>query len=192
MQIRIANPSRSIVSPTVTSMRRVKHRACDHAGMKLALLAAGIGARRQFGEQRIVEAPAGERLRQLLEIDTDEIRLDARRDHLARQRIGRALPQRKQRRDAGAGELLLAIGAHVFEKQIAEDHVRDALRASPRRAPPPCGLRRSRSGTDRESARSPTAARAPSCCARKISSRTPCMLTRSKVSVTVVSAPTTS
>ena len=38
----------------------VEHRPRDHARVKLALLAARVGARRQFGEQRVVEAAAGE------------------------------------------------------------------------------------------------------------------------------------
>src|SRR5262245_4051238 len=94
--------------------------------MKLTLLAAGVGARRQLLEQRMVEAPAGELLGQLLEIDASEISLHAGIDHLARQRIGRVPPERKHRRDAGRGQLLLAIAAHILEKEVAEDHLRDA------------------------------------------------------------------
>ena len=60
--------------------------------MEFALLAARVGARRQLGEQRMIEAAAGERLRQLLEIDTHQIGLDTGRDHVARERGGRALP----------------------------------------------------------------------------------------------------
>src|SRR5215510_5425165 len=95
--------------------------------MKLALLAARVGARRQCLEQRMVEAAAGELLRQLLEIDAGKISLDARVDHVARERIGRPLPERKHRRKASAVELLLAIAAHVLKKEIAEDHTRDAV-----------------------------------------------------------------
>src|SRR5829696_2020095 len=47
-------------------------------------------------------------------------------DHRLRQFWRRPFPQRKHRRDAGAGQLLFAIGSDVGEKQIAEDHVRDA------------------------------------------------------------------
>ena len=42
-----------------------KHRPGDHEGMKLAVLAARVDARRQLGEQRVVEAAAREGLRQL-------------------------------------------------------------------------------------------------------------------------------
>src|SRR5262249_29878082 len=95
--------------------------------MELALLAAGIGACRQLIEQSMVEAAAGEALRQLLEIDAGEIGLDPGIDHVARERIGRPLPKRKHRSDASAGKLLLAIAAHVLEKEIAEDHVRHTV-----------------------------------------------------------------
>src|SRR5215813_8831621 len=95
--------------------------------MKLALLPAGVGARRQRVEQRVVEAAAGELPRQLLEIDAGEIGLDAGINHVARERIGWPLPERKYRRYPSAVELLLAIAAHVVEKEIAEDHLRHAV-----------------------------------------------------------------
>src|SRR5881409_1516106 len=95
--------------------------------MKLAFLPARVGARRQCCEQRMVETAAGELLRQLLEIDAGEISLDAGIDHVARERIGWPLPERKHRRNPGAVELLLAIAAHVLEKEIAEDHLRHAV-----------------------------------------------------------------
>ena len=41
-------------------------------------------------------------------------------------------PQRKQRRDAGAGELGLAIAADVLQEQVAEGHGLDPLRGLPR------------------------------------------------------------
>ena len=49
-------------------------------------------------------------------------------DHLRRQRARVPLPQRKQRRDAGARKLPLAIGADVGQEQIAERHCRNAVR----------------------------------------------------------------
>jgi hypothetical protein len=41
----------------------LQHRTRRHEGVKLAVLAAGIGAGRQLGEQRMVEPAPGEALR---------------------------------------------------------------------------------------------------------------------------------
>ena len=49
------------------------------------------------------------------------------RDHRVRESERRPLPQRKHRRKAGAGELLLAIGPDVREEKIAEDDVGNAV-----------------------------------------------------------------
>ena len=99
-------------------------------GVEFAVLAARIDADRQVSSptarRRIFWT--GECLRQFLQIDANQPRLDAGRDHLARQRIGRPMPEREQRRDAGRRHFLLAVGAHVLKKQIAEHHVGDALR----------------------------------------------------------------
>src|SRR5207248_3028054 len=62
-----------------------------------------------------------------LPIDGCEIGFHPARDHRVRQRQGRPQPQRKQRCDAGAVELLLAVGLDILKEQIAEDDVGDAL-----------------------------------------------------------------
>src|SRR5215470_6199305 len=95
--------------------------------MKLALLPARVGARGQRFQQCMIEAAAGELPRQLLEIDASEIGLDAGIDHVARERIGWPLPERKHWRNPSAVELLLAIATHVREKEISEDHLRHAV-----------------------------------------------------------------
>ena len=53
-----------------------------------------------------------------------------------RQRQGRPHPQRKQRGDAGAVELLLAVGLDIRKEQIAEDDVGNALATAPATASP--------------------------------------------------------
>ena len=78
-------------------------------------------------QQSSIEFAPGKRRRQLLQIDGGEISLQPAGDHVPRQLIGRPLPQRKQRLDAGAGELGHAIGADILEKQIAEDDGADAV-----------------------------------------------------------------
>src|SRR5688572_22619723 len=70
----------------------IEHRPGNHARVKFAPFTTRVGACRQISEQRMVEAPPGDRFWQLLEIDADQPGLDARIDHLARQRAGRALP----------------------------------------------------------------------------------------------------
>ena len=53
--------------------------------MEFAVLAARIGAGRQRGEQTGIEAAAGKRGRQFLQVDHGEMRLDAGIDHRPRQ-----------------------------------------------------------------------------------------------------------
>ncbi len=100
--------------------------------MKLAVLAARVDAVRQIVEQRLIEAAAGKRRRQFFQIDHRQMRLDAGRDHFARQSrrsfVGLLMPDRKHRRHADAVEFFLAPGAQIGQKQIAENHMRDALR----------------------------------------------------------------
>ena len=148
-----AKPSRSTVSPT-------SPQSCAPASAR-PTRRSGIRRSRRTGrcrpadrvEQRRVEAAAGKRRRQFLQVDDGEMRLDAGRDHVARKPRGRLQPQRKHRRDAGAGELLLAIGADVLEEQIAEDHMRDAARLGVVQSPSPFRARRLRSDTETECAR---------------------------------------
>ena len=94
--------------------------------MELAVLGAGVDARRQVGQQRGIEAPAGEARGQLARVDAGDVGLEPAGDHLARQRRRVDAPQRKQRRDPGAGELGLAIAADVLQEQVAERHGLDA------------------------------------------------------------------
>ena len=85
--------------------------------MKLAALAARIDAGRQLGEQRRVEA-CGRRTAGKTRGSTQvSVRLQAAVDHLARELRRSGAPQREDRRQAGAGQSLLAVAADVFEKR---------------------------------------------------------------------------
>ena len=96
-----------------------------------------VNAEGKIGEQRLVKPPAGEMLRQLLQVDANQAGLDAGGDHFTRQRIGRPMPEREQRRDADQLKPLLAVGAHVLQEQIAEHDVGDAGAPWPHSSPPP-------------------------------------------------------
>ena len=136
-----------------------QHRTRRHEGVELALLAAGIGVRRQLGKQRVIEPAPGKRSGSCLRSTQARYVSTPAVDHLARQRRGRPAPEREHRRDAGAGELLLAVTPHVCEKQVAEDHVRYARAPWRPRAPLPCAPRTPRSGMGTGSARGPAQAR---------------------------------
>src|SRR5262249_10156804 len=85
--------------------------------------AARIDAGRQTGEQRAIVDAAREAGRQGARIDASENGGKSGVYHLRGKSCGGTLPERKDRREAGAGELALAIGADVFEKRIAERYV---------------------------------------------------------------------
>ena len=106
--------------------RRAKHRAGAGESVELAVLGAWVDVRRQVGQQVEVETAAGEARGQLARVDAGDIGLESAGDHLARQLPRVDAPQREQRRDAGAGELGLAIAADVLEEQVAEGHRLDA------------------------------------------------------------------
>ena len=186
-----ANPSRTTVSPTSTAS------GCANIGPAVTqewnspCSPHGSTAAGRSASSAVVEGAAGERRVEHSRIDGAEARASGRRSTIcARQGRGRRrLPQREERRQAGACEPLLAVAPHVLEEQIAEGHVREAVGHEPgrrRRA-----IRRSYSsllhghGSGTTWSGSP-AARA---CASSTSRRTPCIATRSKASLVVVSRP---
>ena len=135
-------PSRTTVSPTTTSMGRANIGPAVTQVWNSPRSPHGSAHSRQLGEQGRVEGAAGER------------RVEARAGRRCsawarrppsiispRQRRGRDVPQRKQRRQAGASEPLLAVAAHVLEEQVAERDVGEPVGHEPR--PPPSPMRRS-------------------------------------------------
>ena len=105
--------------------------------MELAVLAAGIDARRQLGEQRPIEGAAGERLVEYAGIDADERCFEAEVDEFVRE-LGRiATPDGEQRATPDGGEAFLPVGADVLEEEVAEgDGLHQGERR--RRAPDIC------------------------------------------------------
>ena len=95
--------------------------------MELAALAAGIGSGRQIAQQILIEFAAGKVAGSFFGVDAGEARAKAAGDHVAGQLVGRNLPERKERLEAGGREIAFAISAHVFKEQIAESEGVDVL-----------------------------------------------------------------
>lgn len=94
--------------------------------VKLASLTARIDAGWQISEKRCVVLPA-EKLRwQLLGVHAHDDSAGTLVDHAAcsRRCVRGARPDRKERLDAGAGELPFAVRANICEKEIAECKMR--------------------------------------------------------------------
>src|SRR4029450_10427019 len=106
----------------------LEHRARVHARVELAALATGIDLCWQVAEQRPVEFAARKACIETPRVDAREARAQTAIDHLLRELIGRNPPDREERLEPRAGELLLAIPANVLEKQIAESRVRKSVR----------------------------------------------------------------
>src|SRR5438552_18508959 len=75
---------------------RRKHGACRHDGVKLSVLSARIDAFRKLAQQFTAEFPAREIAGEIARIDANEVRHNAGRNHLHRQCLGVALPEREQ------------------------------------------------------------------------------------------------
>ena len=99
----------------------------DHR-MELAVLATRVDATWETAQETRVEQSPGIAPIEPLEIDADQMCNDPAGDHLARQRTGVAPPQRKYPLHAGTRQQAFAIGPDVFEEQVAENNMFNALR----------------------------------------------------------------
>jgi hypothetical protein len=100
--------------------RFAKHGACVDDGVELAVFTAGIDARGKIAEEIEVEVAAGKFAGKLLRIDADDAGAEAGGDHVAGETVGVETPDGKNGGEAGAGELLFAIAADVFEEEVAK------------------------------------------------------------------------
>src|SRR5690348_14708469 len=75
-----------------------KDRSVKHKGVEFAILAAGVAAGRQFGEQLLIDHPPGKTRIQLLRIDADDHRPEPLRDETADRHRRIALPHGIQSR----------------------------------------------------------------------------------------------
>jgi len=89
-------------------------------GVELAVLAAGVDAGGQVGEQLLVIRTPREGGVERSRVQTDDPRLEAGGDELSCQGARVASPQWEETAPAGCAESRLAVGADIFEKQIAE------------------------------------------------------------------------
>src|SRR5262245_25249383 len=96
--------------------------------MELAPLTTGIDVGWQVAQQRPIELAAREAGIETPRVDAREARAQTAIDHLLGELIGRNPPDREERLESAAGELLLAIPTNVLEKQIAEGRVRKSVR----------------------------------------------------------------
>jgi hypothetical protein len=88
--------------------------------VELTVLAAGIDAGRQFGQQPFVVAAPRKAGVEQARIDADERRLEAGGEELLRKRGRVVPPEGEEATLADGGETLFAVGAHILEEQIAE------------------------------------------------------------------------
>src|SRR6185369_3472315 len=93
----------------------------------------GIHARRQIGQEHIIEPPSGEARIQLLGVHADQMRDEAITDELPREQGGVHAPERKQGLEAGATEEPFPVRPYVLEKEIAEGDVLHAGISTTRR-----------------------------------------------------------
>ena len=73
----------------------MEHGAVEDAGVKLAVLAAGVDAWGKFGEEILVEVAAGEFAREFFGVDADDAGFDSGCDHLVEEGSGVAAPDGK-------------------------------------------------------------------------------------------------
>lgn len=107
----------------------LKHGAGAGERVELAVFAARIDVVRKIGEEARVEAAAGEGRADFGRVDASDEGAEAGAEHFAGERARVAAPNGKDGRHTDGGKLAFAIGADVFQEEITEDDVRDALRA---------------------------------------------------------------
>jgi hypothetical protein len=88
--------------------------------MKFPAFSAGVHFPRQGCKQRFIKVAANERPIELSRVDTSQLRSHPTRDHLLCQGMRRQPPHGKYRLQSSVSHLLFAVGAHIFEKQIAK------------------------------------------------------------------------
>jgi hypothetical protein len=95
--------------------------------VELAVLAARIDARRQLVEERAIPLATDERRGEHARVDARHPGAQAAGEHPIGQLARRNAPDGKERRQPRARQPILAVAADVFEKQIAEGGMREAI-----------------------------------------------------------------
>ena len=105
----------------------MKNRAIEDEGVKLAVFAARVGVGRKIAEEGVVQLAAGE-------AGIKDFGVNARGDGAKAPLVKKpdqfasvAFPEGEEGGHTDAGEVFLAVGAQVFEKDIAEGNLMDIL-----------------------------------------------------------------
>ncbi len=107
--------------------RRFEHRTGRNDRVELAVFAARIDIFGKLPEQCTIESTPSKVPVDFLRIDAHKMRDESGRDHFLGECVRVVLPERKDAVHPGFGEPLFPVCANVFEKQIAEHDVFDAL-----------------------------------------------------------------
>src|SRR5271156_1385354 len=113
--------------PGSNSYAVLEHRPTICERMNLPVFAAWVHISRKLTQQIRIEPSPGERAFQLARIHARQVSRKTVRDHFFGELPSIAQPQRKNRRHAATGKLLLTIRANVFEKKISKHNVPDAF-----------------------------------------------------------------
>lgn len=98
-----------------------KDRSGMDKGVELAVLTTRVNVRGQVGEKLLVVCSPREGGIERSRVQTNDDRLEAGGDELPRQGTSVASPERKETAHVVCGESLLAVGADILEKEVAED-----------------------------------------------------------------------
>jgi hypothetical protein len=106
---------------------RLKNRAIEDEGVELTVFAARVGVGRKIAEEGIVQFAAGEAGIENFGVNASgngtEVLLVKELDQFT----SVAFPNGEERGHTDAGEIVLAVGAEVFKKDIAEGDFADTL-----------------------------------------------------------------
>src|SRR5215213_1148010 len=112
----------------------VAGRACDRdpedwpvvdEGVELAVFPTGVDVGREFGEQALVVSTPGKGCTERARVDADDDGLEPEREEVAGELCRVTAPEWKEPVFAGGGKALLAVGAHVLEKEVAKGDLGD-------------------------------------------------------------------
>jgi len=106
---------------------RLKDRAVEDEGVEFAVFAARVRVGRKVTEEGCVEFAAGEAGVKSFRIDASSDGAEILVVKVADELAGVALPDGEKGGHADAGEIFFAVGAEVFEKDIAESDLSNAL-----------------------------------------------------------------
>src|SRR2546430_11947315 len=105
----------------------VEDGASEDKRVKFAVFAAGIGAGRKVAEKRFVELPAGKARGEDFRINANGDGAETLGVEFANQFASVALPDGKEGGHADAREIFFAVGAEVFEENVAKGDFANAL-----------------------------------------------------------------